>query len=192
MWICRHCKNESEENFKFCWSCGQSREKAELRPEPVPLAAANPKRAEKPVAVTAPPQTTVDERVETSRTQIPARKQLPVKKSETAEEEEVLPMLARVAGVEKRARLSGDDLSLEEKVFRIAVRLVGLFFIYQVLAALPDLAVLVTSALRSDRAFSDALTADLIVPAGRILFYLIVGIYLIASGRILTRLVPDG
>src|SRR5688572_12730994 len=25
MWTCQNCENQSEENFKFCWSCGKPR-----------------------------------------------------------------------------------------------------------------------------------------------------------------------
>lgn len=88
-------------------------------------------------------------------------------------------------------KISNDDTDWELKVFRIAVRLVGLFLVSYVLLALPDLIVSIYSAVKNTQNFSDALTSDLIIPTAKILFYFIVGIYLIASGRILLGLLPD-
>ena len=107
------------------------------------------------------------------------------------DDDDVLPMLTRVAGVEKSESYSDDDISLERKVFTIAVRLVGLFLLYQVFIALPDMFVLVSSALRENKDdISEMFTRDLIFPVAGVLVYFFVGIYLIASGRMLIWLLP--
>ena len=100
-------------------------------------------------------------------------------------------MLTRVAGVEKSEAYSDDDISLERKVFTIAVRLVGLFLLYQVFVALPDMFVFVSSALRENKDdISEMFTSSFVFPVARFLVYFFVGIYLIASGRILIWLLP--
>ena len=41
----QNCGTENEDNFKFCWSCGENRAKAEIPAEPPPTA--KPKPVEK-------------------------------------------------------------------------------------------------------------------------------------------------
>lgn len=195
MWICRNCGTDNEDNFKFCWGCGQSRAKAEAVPEPPPV---KPKPVEKvpdqPKTVKSIPEPI--EKPPVIKEEIPQIQPPTVSKpkpqfQKTNDDEEVLPMLARVAGVESGYSLNDDDVSLERKVFTIAVRLVGLFLLYQVFVALPDLIVLIKSSVGNTENFSDALTSQLVIPVAKVLFYFIIGIYLIAGGRILLRLLPD-
>lgn len=180
MWMCLKCQNENEENFKFCWSCGLTR--PEIKNEPEIKTSVEPPRIETPKPI------------EPIRSEIIKNNPEP-KEHRVIEpdDEEVLPMFARVSGVEHNAVEKDDDLSLERKIFTIAVRLVGLFLLYQVLIAIPDLALMVYSALSSETADNKAaelFTGAFLIPLARLLFYLIVGIYLIASGRILLWLLP--
>ena len=178
MWICQRCGNENEENFRFCWGCGRARPEIKAEPEAtIPLE---------------PPK------IETSKPPEPIRREIvkdipqPIEHRKIDETEDVLPMLARVSGVEHKASLSDDDISLEGKIFTIAVRLVGLFLLYQVLVGIPDLAVRIYSALSGETGDGAAnlFTPAFVIPTAKLLFYLIVGIYLIASGRILLWLLP--
>lgn len=113
-------------------------------------------------------------------------------KPRITDEPDILPMLARVSGIEHSRTESDNDVSLERKIFTIAVRLLGLFLIYQFLIAVPDLAVMIYSALFSETAEGAAnlFAGAFVIPAAKALFYLIVGIYLIASGRIFLWLLP--
>ena len=196
MWICQNCGTENEDNFKFCWSCGENRAKAEVSPEPPPTA--KPKQVEK---IPEPPKSVEktseakekppvdDDDVSPVITRVNPRPKAQAQKFD--DDDDVLPMLTRVAGVEKSESYSDDDISLERKVFTIAVRLVGLFLLYQVFIALPDMFVLVSSALRENKDdISEMFTRDLIFPVAGVLVYFVLGIYLIASGRILIWLLP--
>lgn len=182
MWTCGNCGTENEEKFKFCWSCGHTRTqtkpveiKQEIKEIPKP---SEPKRA-------------------------PVRE---IRKIEEVKKvEEIKP--AEVTKVEPRrnpqnepelfatvlpysAKTSNDETDWEIKVFRIALRLSGLFLLYQVFIAIPDLAFMIRM-VKSAQETSDALTNDLIIGSVKIAFYFIVGIYLIASGRILIWLLPN-
>lgn len=193
MWTCANCGTENEENFKFCWGCGRPRAQVEISPEPPPAehepvekVREPPRRVEQIREVKEKPQADEHTDVSPVNTRVTARS----KKIHT-EDDDVLPMLARVAGVESGAPETDDDTSLERKVFTIALRLIGLFFLYLALIALPDLIVLVSTALRENREdISEMFTSNLIYPLARTLFHFIVGIYLIASGRILLWLLP--
>ncbi len=196
MWFCQNCGTENEDNFKFCWSCGENRAKAEVSPEPPPTAKPKtvekipepPKRIEKPPEVKEkPPVEDVDE--SPVKTRVNPRPKAQAQKFD--DDDDVLPMLTRVAGVEKSENFSDDDISLERKVFTIAVRLVGLFLLYQVFVALPDMFVLVSSALRENKDdISEMFSSSFVFPVARFFVYFFVGIYLIASGRILIWLLP--
>jgi hypothetical protein len=196
MWICRNCGTENEDNFKFCWSCGQNKPKAEpvpeppqkIKPKPVEKIPEPPKPVEKIPDVKEKPPIAGNEGVS------PVIKDSKPKPhvQKVDDDEDILPMFSRVAGVEKTEPLRDDDTSLEKKVFTIALRLAGLFFLYRFFAALPDLIGLVSSALRENSEdISEMFTSGFIFPVAKILAYFIVGIYLIASGRILIRLLPD-
>ena len=197
MWICKSCGTENEDNFKFCWSCGENRAKAEIPVEPPPKA--KPKSVEKvpeppkpveklPEVKEKPPIDDID--MPPVITRVNPRPKAHLQKSD--DDEDILPMFSRVAGVEKDVPLTDDDTSLERKVFTIALRLIGLFLLYQVFIALPDMFVLVSSALRENKDdISEMFTRDLIFPIAGVLAYFIVGIYLIASGRILIWLLPN-
>ena len=197
MWICKSCGTENEDNFKFCWSCGQNKAKAEVSPEPPPTA--KPKQVEKipeppkPVEKTPevkekPPVEHVDESPVITRVN-PKPKTQPQKFDD---DEDVLPMLTRVAGVEKDEPLTDKDTSLEKTGFIIAVRVAGLFLLYKFFVALPELVALVSSAMRENSEdISEMFTGTFLYSAAGILIYFVVGIYLIASGRILIWLLPD-
>ena len=196
MWICLNCGTENENNFKFCWSCGRTREESKPvevkevikeipeKPEPKkaptreiksveelkPIEEIKPTREIKPVEETAPVEITRVEKRKSAR-------------SEPELFASVLPYAAKSSS-------DAADSDWEIKVFRIAVRLVGLLLLYQVFSSLPDFIILIYTSIKTSAEFSDALTSDLIVPLAKILFYFIVGIYLIASGRILLWLLP--
>ena len=74
------------------------------------------------------------------------------------------------------------------------MRLVGLYFIFQVIIALPDfVSTVYTFFFNQNFVFetiSDFFATALFILTAKILFYLIVGIYLISSGRILLRFLP--
>ena len=107
------------------------------------------------------------------------------------DDEDILPMFSRVAGVEKDESLTDDNSSLEKTVFTIALRLIGLFFLYRFFVALPELITLVSSAMRENSDdISEMFTSSLLYSVAGILIYFVVGIYLIASGRILIWLLP--
>lgn len=197
MWICQKCGTENEDHFKFCWSCGQTKAKAEVSPEPPPTVQIRtvepmpepPKPIQKASEVKEnPPADDIDLPPVTKRVNPKPKAQ--TQKSD--DDEDILPMFSRVTGVEKNEPLTDDDISLEKKVFTIALRLIGLFFLYRFFVALPDLITLVSLALRENsNDISEMFTSSLIFPAGRILIYFVVGIYLIASGRILIWLLPN-
>lgn len=178
MWICRNCGTENEDNFKFCWSCGQTREKSKpveinnevleipKKPEPVKEPVREVRKIEeiKPADEIKPPEITKAEPRKTPQ-------------NEPELFASVLPYSARNSG-------SNDEPDWEIKVFRIAVRLVGLFLLYQVIVALPDLIALIHSSVKNSiSGFSDALTSDLIIAFAKILFYFIVGVYLVADRK---------
>ena len=189
MWICTNCGTENEDNFKFCWSCGQTREKSrvvetekirevillksELKAEPV--------REIKPIEEIKP-------KIEPK----PFEKTVEITKAEKSNPPKNEPELfSTVLPYSKKALNSSDETSIERKVFTIAVRLAGLFLVYQFIVALPDLMVLLNWEIKNDNEFSDALVKEFVVPVAKNFFYLIVGVYLIASGRILLWLLPD-
>ena len=184
MWTCHNCLNENEENFRFCWSCGLTRPEIEAPPEvKIPIDAPKIDPPKPPEHFEPPPL-----KREITRNEPEVKP-----KPRIADEPDILPMLARVSGIEHSETLNDDDLSLERKIFTIAVRLLGLFLIYHVLVSIPDLAVVIYSALFSETADSAAanlFTGAFLIPAAKLLFYLIAGIYLIASGRILLWLLP--
>lgn len=178
MWICPKCGNENEENFRFCWGCGATRPEA---------------KAETELKISdRPPKMEPSKPPESSRREIIKNNPEPKEHRRIEDDEDVLPMLARVSGAERKASVSDSDVSLERKIFTIAVRLVGLFLLFQVLIGIPDLAVMVYSALSGETTDSAAVlfAAAFAIPALKLLFYLIVGIYLIASGRILLWMLP--
>lgn len=178
MWICPKCQNENEENFRFCWGCGATR--SEIKNEPEIRTAAPPPKTE----TSKPPEPIKRQSIE-NRSEPKANRNI-------ENDEDVLPMLARVSGTERKTSVSDTDVSLERKIFTIAVRLVGLFLFYHVLVGIPDLAVMIYSALSDETTDGAAIlfTAAFVIPAAKLLFYLIVGVYLIASGRILLWLLP--
>lgn len=190
MWICRNCETENEDNFKFCWSCGQTSEKSKPvetkkiveNVPPKPEFKKEPLREIKAVEEIKPKKeiTPVEEVKPAEITNVEKRKSSP---TETELFSTVLPYSAKSSA-------ANDETDWETKVFRIAVRLAGLFLVYQFIIALPDLIILINSAVKNSENFSDALTQDLIIPIARLLFYLVVGIYLIASGRFLIHLLP--
>lgn len=187
MWICRNCGTENEDNFKFCWSCGQTQEKSkpvEIKNEVLEIPR-KPEPKKEPVR-----EVSKVEEVKKVEGIKPADE---IKSAEAAKVEPrkfpqnepelfstVLPHSARVAN---------DETDWEIKAFRIAVRLVGLFLLYQVFVALPDLiyAIYEQNNTNADK----ILTMQFIAPILKFLFYFIVGIYLIASGRILLWLLPN-
>jgi hypothetical protein len=179
MWSCPKCGNENEENFRFCWGCGITRPEIKAKPEI---------------------KTPVEEpKIETPKPPEPIKREIVRNNPEPEEfrkiaddDEDVLPMLAHFSGTEHTPSQSDNEISLERKIFTIAVRLVGLFLLYQVLIGIPDLAVMIYSILSSDKsdAAENLFTSAFIIPTIKLLFYLIVGIYLIASGRVLLWLLP--
>ena len=192
MWICRNCGTENEDNFKFCWSCGRTQEKSKpveikqeileipkgIEPKKEPVRAIGKiEESEKPEEIINPEEPKPIEPAKVEK-----------RKSPYNEPE----LFATVLPYPAKNFSSNDETDWEIKVFRIAVRLVGLFLLYQFLIALPDMIVLIYSSVKNTQNFSDALTSDLIIPAVKLLFYFIVGVYLIASGRIVIRLLPDG
>lgn len=190
MWICINCGTENENNFKFCWSCGRTREQSnpvEVRqvtkeiptktePKKAPIREIRSFEEIKPVEETKPVKEI--ETVETTK----AEKRNSAR-SETEIFSSVLPYAAKSFS-------DANESDWEIKVFRTAVRLVGLFLLYQVFASVPDFIILLYTSVKSSTEFSGALTNVLIIPLAKILLYLIVGIYLIASGRILLWLLP--
>ena len=197
MWICKSCGTENEDNFRFCWSCGQNRAKAAIPVEPPPRV--KPKQVEKipespkPVEKTPevkekPPVDDID--APPVITRVNPRPKPQVQKVD--DDEDVLPMLSRVAGVEKDEPLTDKDTSLEKTGFIIAVRVAGLFLLYKFFIALPELIALVSSAMRDNSEdISEMFTGGLLYSIAGILIYFVVGIYLIASGRILIWLLPN-
>jgi len=190
MWTCRNCGTENEIKFKFCWSCGHTRDQS------------------KPVEI--------KEEVKETPRKIEPRKE-PVREAKKIEEVKKIEELQRpeepkpieIPRLEKRkapqnepelfasvlpysARASNDETDWEIKVFRIAVRLVGLLLLYHVFVWLPDLVNAIYSAYEQSSPNADKIfTKELIVETAKLLFYFIVGIYLIASGRILLWLLPN-
>ncbi len=188
MWICRNCQTENEENFKFCWGCGQSRAKAEIIPEPPPKT--EPRQVEKIPEIKEKPNIAAEDDFPAEITRTESRPKASVQ--QTDDDEDVLPMFSRVAGVEKDEPLNDADTSLEKTGFIIAVRVAGLFLLYRFFVALPELFALISSAIRENSEdVSRMFTGSFLYSAGGILIYFVVGIYLIASGRILIWLLPD-
>lgn len=196
MWTCRNCGTENEDNFKFCWGCGQNKAQAETAPEPpqpvkpetVEKISEPPKPIEKiPEVKERPPVEDVNEPV---ITQVNPQPKAQIQKS--GDDEDILPMFSRVAGVEKKEAINDADTSLEKTGFTIAVRVAGLFLLYKFFIALPELIGLVSSAMRENSEdISEMFTGTFLYSVAGILIYFVVGIYLIASGRILIWLLPD-
>jgi hypothetical protein len=167
MWICRNCGTENEDNFKFWWSCGQTRE----RSKPVEI-----KEQVKEIPKKPEPKREPIREIRKVEEIKPAE----ITKTEPRKNPQNEPeFFATVLPHSARNFNSNDETDWEIKVFRIAVRLVGLFLLYQVIVALPDLVVLIHSSVKNTQNFSDALTSDLIISTAKTLFYFIVGVYLI-------------
>ena len=90
MWICQNCGTENEDNFKFCWSCGENRAKAEVSPEPPPTA--KPKTVEK---IPEPPK--------------PVEKTPEVKEKPPVDDDDVSPVITRVNPRPKTQMQKFDD-----------------------------------------------------------------------------------
>jgi hypothetical protein len=195
MWLCRNCETKNEDNFKFCWGCGQSRAKAEISPEPPPMKTEPVKKIpEPPKPVEKIPEVKEKSPIDDNEDISPVITKITSKSrvQKVDDDEDILPMFSRVSGVEKNEPLTDNDTSLEKKVFTIALRLIGLFFLYRFFAALPELVTLVSSAMRENSEdISEMFTGTFLYSVAGILIYFVVGIYLIASGRILIRLLPD-
>lgn len=82
----------------------------------------------------------------------------------------------------------------ETILFTTAVRIVGLYFIFLVLTSIPALVSEVYSFINAPNAeitsLSELFANPLFVLLAKVLFYLILGIYLIASGRIIIWFLP--
>lgn len=181
MWICRNCGTENEEKFKFCWSCGRTRAESkpvEIKPEI--------KEIPKPPEPKKEPLREVRKVEEVKKTEEikPANEIKPVetprveKRISSHNEPELFASVLPYS-----AKISSDETDWETKIFRVAVRLVGLFLLYQVLVALPDLVALIYSSVKNNAEFYGAMTGDLVFPTAKILFFFIVGIYLTSTRK---------
>lgn len=178
MWICQNCGTENEENFKFCWSCGQTKVKN------APVKEFEPK---KEFAKQAEPE---KQFVKETKPFEEIKLAEPVKPPKPVQEPELFSTVVPYSA--KSSSNLTDEFDWQREVFAIAVRLVGLFLLYQVLVAVPDLVTLIytTASGANDTGNSEFLTSRFLVPVAKLLFYFIVGVYLIASGRILIWLLP--
>ncbi|MEO6588291.1 MAG: hypothetical protein ABIP06_03090 [Pyrinomonadaceae bacterium] len=190
MWICRNCKTENEDNFRFCWSCGQTSEKS----KPAETQNVIEDMLKKPEFK----KETIRE-IKSVEEIKPKSEHKPIEEIKLAEVTNVekrnppkteAELFSTVLPSSKKSFASDDETNWEIKIFRIAVRLAGLFLVYQFIVALPDLMILINWEAKHDNEFSDALVKEFVTPVAKNLFYLIVGIYLIASGRILLWLLP--
>ncbi|MEZ5426090.1 MAG: hypothetical protein R2747_07495 [Pyrinomonadaceae bacterium] len=88
---------------------------------------------------------------------------------------------------------NGDDR--QKDFFIIGVRLLGLAFIFLFLTGLPELATLIYSTFFKAPAETAGLLETfknvLLFPLAKMLFYLILGVYFIAGGKLLIRLLPN-
>lgn len=182
MWICENCGTENEIKFKFCWSCGRTRAESkpvEFKPE-IKQVPKNPEPKTEPVrAVGKTEEVRKIEEIKPANEIKPAENSRVEKRRTSANEPELFATVLPYS-----AKPLSDETDWETKVFRVAVRLVGLFLLYQVLVALPDLIALVYSAVKNSAELSGALTADLMIPIAKLLFYFVVGIYLISSRKV--------
>lgn len=232
MWTCQNCENQSEENFKFCWSCGKPRGFESERARSINTAISFAKQsADEPKRNI--PQVTAIEREENPRGEAakkadeqepeitiiepiksePERKTQPnaekkeqkdeKKPKEPKEPEKIhvkipqpelfstfLPENERGGG----RILTDSETDWETIIFTTAVRLVGLYFIFLVITAIPDFVSAVYTFFFNQNVLietiSDFFATAMFFLTVKILFYLIVGIYLISSGRILLWFLP--
>lgn len=219
MWTCQNCENQSEENFKFCWSCGKPRSFKNEPTRGINTAISFAKQSEDEPTRNIPQVTAIEkeekqqnepakvfEEKEPEITIIEPIKPEPEKKEEKKEEKPKEPekthvkipqpeLFATFLPESERGNLSNDTESdWETIIFTTAVRLVGLYFIFLVLTAIPDFVSAVYLFLFGQNpeitSLSDFFATALFYLTAKILFYLIVGIYLISSGRILIRFLP--
>jgi hypothetical protein len=126
---------------------------------------------------------------------------IPEKKVEIANESEVIkhkipePELFSTFLPESERRNATDSEANWENVgFTIAVRVVGLYFIFLILISIPHFISLAYSFFLLEnvqiKGFGDLLAIPLFILTAKLLFYLVLGIYLISSGRLLIWLLP--
>ncbi len=227
MWTCQNCENQNEDNYKFCWSCGQpaqsgtvknkamdtafsfNRQSADEPEKNIPQVKAFEKenespteaeKAEKPqspekfeesepeIIIIEPTEPTTESRTEPKTSDSNESKTIHIKVPEPELFETFLPE-------SERRNVSTDaETDWETVIFRTAVRLVGLYFIFLVLTSIPELAAGFYALLLGQNpevaALSDFFSTSLFYFTLRILFYLVVGVYLIANGGILLWFFP--
>lgn len=223
MWICRNCQKRNEENFKFCWSCGQARpvvtqplsgsstevsfpKKTGSPPEEIPQVQKIRAEAKTDPSVGKTTDQKTERSGEKKKAVVKKTKQEPrQRKSDTkdftesekkpAEDEPLVfsfyetesPDSPKGSATGQRA-FGGIDW--EKMIFRIALRLTGLYLLVRVIISLPDLIGLIATRLAESPTPGDLLL-QIGFPLARNLFYISVGFYLIISGRLLARLLPD-
>lgn len=240
MWNCESCKNQNEDSFNFCWSCGEpAGRKAETDPvndRPIMQPISPMKRAETPIEN--PKQTRAVKKsaesekvwreiqpekkaaaeaaaqIESSVAETPVLidESTPVRaeklydRSEPvspAENRLVAPGSSSKHETELFATFRSDsetadttsDSDWPRTIFIAAVRLVGLYLLLLVFFSLPELISLIylalTAPVQEGLGLLNLIGKPLIVLAAKLLFYLLSGIYFIASGRLFIRLLPN-
>ena len=256
MWICKNCENQNEENFKFCWSCGESKsasrktvrgnttelsfpkKSAEKEiPQVKKIKVETKKSVEesiKPPNKKVEPKKSIEKKPEKKNSEKSSEKKKPVdvkvKTKEVPEfESEISEVTTQKAPDKQKKEKPASEKSVVEKetksyepeifssfspessetektevkeaktnwqkeIFTIAVRLLGLYFLYQFIAAIPEIANFVylsfTANIEPDQFFLTFLLS-IVTSLLKYFFYLFVGIYLIANGKILLRLLPE-
>lgn len=232
MWICKNCQNQNEENFKFCWSCGESKvasrktvrgntteltfpkkEKTEKKEIPkVKKIKVESKKEEKGVEKKREP---VDVKIKTKEVpefeseisevttqkppEKPKKEKSKSKKPETkttseSYEPEIFSSFSPESSKSATTAVKEVKTNWQLEVFTIAVRLLGLYFLYLFIAAIPEIVSFVYASINAGIEPDQFFLLYLLTIVSSLLkyfFYLLVGIYLISSGKILLRLLPE-
>jgi hypothetical protein len=219
MWICNNCQNQNEENFKFCWSCGipRSENRKNIReitretPLQKEIKSAKPeipkverletevKKVEKKVlenAEISPKETSVikneDEILTRDKAQKPIEKENTIQNKSNIKEPEIFSTFSTKHKISEDA--DNNNVNWQKEIFTIAVRLIGLYFLFQVIFVLPDFLIFVYKFISNGSDFDGNISTYLLTSFPvwfKYLFYFILSIYLISSGRILLWLLPD-
>lgn len=252
MWICKNCQNQNEENFKFCWSCGESKAASRKTVRGNTTELSLPKKSTekeipqvkeikvettKPAEKNVEPKKLVDKKIEEKETEKRAEKknsvdvkvktkEVPEFKNEISEvttqkapekpkseepekpkaetpkpkedkqsfEPEIFSSFSPESSKSEPTESREANTDWQKEIFTIAVRLLGLYFLYLFIAAIPEIVSFVYASITADiepDQFFLMFLLSIVTSLLKYFFYLFVGIYLISSGKILLRLLPE-
>ncbi len=133
---------------------------------------------------------------------LPEPENIPEKKVEIVKEPEEIKtkipepeLFSTFLPESQRKNATDTEANWENIGFTIAVRVLGLYFIFLILISIPHFISLAYSFFILEnvqiKGFGDLLAIPLFILTAKLLFYLVLGIYLISSGRLVIWLLPS-